>query len=149
MSNIVVQKVRETETLPGPLADEIESLSARIRQRAYELFAMRGGSAGRELDDWLQAEREVMWQPGTELSERETEFQARIYAPNLEPKDIRIIALPRAILLEAEAPQRGEPKRISRIDLWAPVDPDRVTARLDSGLLQITAAKVRQQALAA
>ena len=31
----------------------------RIRQRASEIYKGRGGSPGRELDDWLQAEREM------------------------------------------------------------------------------------------
>jgi hypothetical protein len=31
----------------------------QIRQRAYEIHKARGGAAGRELDDWLQAEREL------------------------------------------------------------------------------------------
>ena len=31
----------------------------QIRQRAQEIHLARGGAAGRELDDWLQAEREL------------------------------------------------------------------------------------------
>lgn len=31
----------------------------RIAQRAYELFLNRGGQDGGDLDDWLQAEREL------------------------------------------------------------------------------------------
>jgi hypothetical protein len=31
----------------------------QIRQRAHEIHLARGGAAGRELDDWLQAEREL------------------------------------------------------------------------------------------
>jgi hypothetical protein len=30
-----------------------------IRRRAYEIFLERGEQPGRELDDWLQAEREL------------------------------------------------------------------------------------------
>jgi len=30
-----------------------------VAQRAYELFLERGGSHGRDLDDWLHAEREL------------------------------------------------------------------------------------------
>jgi Protein of unknown function (DUF2934) len=30
-----------------------------IRRRAYELFLERGQVSGQELDDWLQAEREI------------------------------------------------------------------------------------------
>jgi hypothetical protein len=31
----------------------------RIRQRAFEIHQAHGGTPGRELDDWLQAEREL------------------------------------------------------------------------------------------
>ena len=31
----------------------------RIRARAYELFNLRGGQGGHDVDDWLQAEAEV------------------------------------------------------------------------------------------
>ena len=30
-----------------------------IRRRAYEIYLQRGQQPGRELDDWLQAEREL------------------------------------------------------------------------------------------
>ena len=30
-----------------------------IRQRAYEIYLKRGGQPGSELEDWLQAEREL------------------------------------------------------------------------------------------
>lgn len=30
-----------------------------IRKRAYEVFLGRGGAPGHEVDDWLQAEREL------------------------------------------------------------------------------------------
>jgi len=34
-----------------------------IRLRAYEIYLQRGGEPGREMDDWLQAEREL--EPGS------------------------------------------------------------------------------------
>jgi hypothetical protein len=40
------------ETLP---------LEERIQRRAYELYVQRGNQSGPELDDWLQAEEEVLW----------------------------------------------------------------------------------------
>ncbi len=36
------------------------SLEERIRRRAYELYVRRGRHSGRELDDWIQAEREIL-----------------------------------------------------------------------------------------
>ena len=41
-----------------PLIERLP-LEERIRQRAYELYVMRGNQSGSELDDWLQAEDEV------------------------------------------------------------------------------------------
>src|SRR5262245_16378982 len=41
-----------TASLPADLAE-------RIASRAYELARLRGFSPGHEVDDWLQAEREI------------------------------------------------------------------------------------------
>jgi len=39
------------ETLP---------LEEQIQRRAYELYIQRGNQSGSELDDWLQAEEEIL-----------------------------------------------------------------------------------------
>ncbi|MBZ5629852.1 MAG: DUF2934 domain-containing protein [Acidobacteriia bacterium] len=36
------------------------NLEEKIRFRAYELYRHRGGEPGRALDDWLQAEAELL-----------------------------------------------------------------------------------------
>jgi DUF2934 family protein len=36
-----------------------EVTDEEIRQRAYEIYLDRGATPGLELDDWLQAEREL------------------------------------------------------------------------------------------
>ena len=36
-----------------------ETTPQRIQERAYELYVNRGQEPGHELEDWLQAEREV------------------------------------------------------------------------------------------
>jgi hypothetical protein len=35
-------------------------LEERVRQRAYELYVLNGNQSGSELDDWLQAEEEIL-----------------------------------------------------------------------------------------
>ena len=37
----------------------VECVPELIRKRAYQLFESRGRQPGHELDDWLQAEREI------------------------------------------------------------------------------------------
>jgi hypothetical protein len=44
----------------GKIVLRVTSREHEIRGRAYELYLARGGQPGRELEDWLQAERELM-----------------------------------------------------------------------------------------
>ena len=37
----------------------VEPRIERIARRAHELYEARGGTHGRALEDWLQAEREI------------------------------------------------------------------------------------------
>jgi hypothetical protein len=43
----------------GKLVLRVASGEHGIRTRAYELYLARGAQPGRELEDWLQAEREL------------------------------------------------------------------------------------------
>jgi hypothetical protein len=62
-------KDKRNETLElhtGPIQSHAEDTSANhtpsrdeIRLRAYEIYLEHGGLRGNELDDWLQAEREI------------------------------------------------------------------------------------------
>ena len=45
--------IEEREGLPHSMREQ------EIRNRAYELYLLRGGQPGYELEDWLQAEREL------------------------------------------------------------------------------------------
>jgi hypothetical protein len=53
------RNIRETATTSQALGPS-ESLEARIRVRAYEIYLDRGEQDGSELEDWLRAEREVL-----------------------------------------------------------------------------------------
>ena len=46
-------KAEEREVLPRSTREQ------EIRFRAYEIYLQRGGQPGSELEDWLQAEREL------------------------------------------------------------------------------------------
>lgn len=39
---------------------EILPLEEQIRLRSYEIYIQRGNESGSQIDDWLQAEREVL-----------------------------------------------------------------------------------------
>ena len=54
-----------TGTKPTPIVEtpkeipQNESTTEQIRQRAYDIYVSRAGAAGDEVQDWLQAEREL------------------------------------------------------------------------------------------
>ena len=45
--------------MPAPARAKETPVEERIRRRAYELYVQRGSQSGSELDDWLQAEKEI------------------------------------------------------------------------------------------
>jgi hypothetical protein len=50
-----------TARVPGN-PTQAHSMEEKIRFRAYLTFEKRGGEHGRDLDDWLQAEAEILQQ---------------------------------------------------------------------------------------
>ena len=154
MSTVTVHKIREANDASPPFLEPIDRLFDEIRQRAFSLFEERGRVSGHDLDDWLQAEREVLWSPPAELIEREKEFQARVAVPGFEAKDIRITALPDAIVIEADAETKqeksgedvllsefGARKFLWRFNLPSPIDLGKTTATLEKGILKLVAVK--------
>jgi hypothetical protein len=45
---------------PSPKPSQSSNIEERIRRRAYELYEQRGREDGFALDDWLQAEAEIL-----------------------------------------------------------------------------------------
>ena len=50
------QKKKVNGVAPG---DDALSVQKNVALRAYELYLQRGGVNGHEVEDWLQAEREI------------------------------------------------------------------------------------------
>jgi hypothetical protein len=51
--------VGQFQSAPTIHTPKLPPTREQIRQRAHEIFVARGGEPGRELEDWLQAEREL------------------------------------------------------------------------------------------
>lgn len=151
MLNVAVQKYAGREDLPAGIFEAVQSLLSEIERRAFGMFQRRGGADGWDLDDWFQAERQLL--PEAELIEREQEFRLRVALPGYEPKDIQVVLLPDSILVQAKAarPIEGEEARVRfsefkeeasrRFELPHAIDVDKVVAKLDKGILHVTAAK--------
>lgn len=155
MSKVKVYQAKDAnEDVSNPVFGKVEEALDAIRRRAFELFEQRGCEPGADLDDWLDAEQDLFFVPHAELVESVEGFRVTVTAPGFDAGDIDVIALPRELLVEAKTERRFEPRRGSmragaletrtlyrRFDLTAPIETDKVTARIDEGSLTIEAPK--------
>ena len=58
-NQITERQATSTEAETGEISVGNSSRDEEIRRRAYEIYLERGEQPGRDLDDWLQAEREL------------------------------------------------------------------------------------------
>jgi HSP20 family protein len=158
MSNqIRVEAYRDESALPPTLCEEMKALADTIQERAFSLFQSRGGGNGGDVDDWLRAERDVIWSPAVELTENDRDFRARIALPGFDEKDLKVTAAPETLIVEAEITHTHEgrnggvllcefsDKRLfRRLELPTPINVDKVTATLDRGILLVNAPKAAQ-----
>jgi HSP20 family protein len=157
MSNVAVEKCPDSGALPETLWQRMNAIADEIRQRAFGLFERRGQTIGSDLDDWLQAEREVVWSPASELVENKDDFRARVALPGFDAKDLEVTATPSGLIVRAESNHTHGGKEGSvcfcefsgkalfrRLDLPSEIDVNKVTASLDKGILEIDAPKATQ-----
>ena len=71
-------------------------------RRAYEIFESRGSLLRADLDDWLSAERELVWRPAIELTEKNNEFLLTVAVPGVDTKDLQVEATDEDIVIQAE-----------------------------------------------
>lgn len=159
MSHVAIEKVDEKKLGTASVFQEIEALSERIRQRAFEIFEGHKGGEGFATEDWLNAERDLLCSCESELVEQDSKFEVRMNAPGFEPGEVKVTALPDALIVSASSSHTHENKEgnvrfcefgqktlFRRFDLPEPINLDKVTADLNKGVLHLTATKAKQEA---
>jgi HSP20 family molecular chaperone IbpA len=143
-----------------PISAENEAIQNRIRERAYELCQQRGHT-GREMDDWLTAESEIISVPPAELIEKDGTFQVRFAIVGIDLQDMRVMTSPDQMLVRADYRYRPEPEgRIHLSDFKCstvfrsvqfpePIDVNRVDVEYQDGILRVTAVKARVEEMRA
>jgi hypothetical protein len=53
------QAIGAPQTDPTTGVRQVEPTTEQIAQRAYELYQARGGTEGQDIEDWLEAERQL------------------------------------------------------------------------------------------
>jgi HSP20 family protein len=135
-----------------------ETLDA-VSRRAFEIFDHNGRRSGRELDDWLQAEGELLHPMHVDISETDRALTVRAEVPGFSEKDIEVSVEPRRLSISGKR-ESGEEKRKGKtvysercsdeifrvVDLPAEVDAasSAVKATYDRGVLTITLPKTER-----
>ncbi len=152
MTKLIVRKYEPEELGALTFLDEMDQLMELVRRRAFGLFEDRGCVPGSEMEDWLRAERELVWSPRSELINEEEQFRLRLAVPGLEERELQVTAMRDGIVVQSESTQEkssktaefsefSNKKLFRRFELSEVINPDKVQATLDRGILEIIAPK--------
>lgn len=133
------------------LFEDMENLTRQIAQRAFSLFQERGGLDGRDWDDWLQAEAELLRTVPIEIVEADDGYSIRAEVPGFNAKEITVQAEPTSIYIHGKIERKQENKKGAevrysevsssevsrRVDLPRSINPEKVTATLTKGVLEL------------
>lgn len=162
MTAVTVHKAAKEADRTLPIFKDIESLTQRIRDRAFAMFAARSFQQDWALNDWLTAERELCW-PTSELVESDQAYMLSVAMAVFKARDIAVTATPRELIVHAAVEQTRSQKATSkaervcwsefrsndvyrRVELPAEILVDKVSARYEHGLLKISAPKAKRPA---
>jgi HSP20 family protein len=135
--------------------DELEALNRETAMRAFGLFQQRGHADGRDMDDWLRAEAELLRPVPVEMSESGDSYTIRAEVPGFDAKHLNIQADSNSIYIRGKNEQKKEERKdgevkyselsatelCRRIALPSSINPEKISARLTNGVLEITLPK--------
>lgn len=136
------------------LVDQVEETFNALARRAYQIFEGNGRAFGRDLDNWLRAERELLHPVVVNITESDTSFELKAEVPGFSEKEIEIGVEPRRVTITGKRETKKEEKKgkaicsesysdqiLRMIDLPAEVETDKATASLKHGILELTLPK--------
>ena len=142
------------QTSQTSIFGRMEELHDAIARRAFEIFEGKGRWPGRELDDWLRAESELLHPMHLELMESDNHLTVRAEVPGFSAKELEINVEPRRLTISGKRETKDEAKKgntvyselcacetLRVVDLPAEVDISNVAATLKDGILNIKMTK--------
>ena len=137
------------------LLEQIEKTFNNLSCRAYEIFEGNGRAFGRDLENWFQAEKELLHPIHLNMTETDDSIEVKAEVPGFSEKELEISIEPRRLTITGKRESKKEEKKgktvyaercsdqILRIlDLPVEVEADKVTATLKNGVLEFALPKV-------
>jgi HSP20 family protein len=139
----------------GSVFDQIQDTFNALSRRAYEIFEGNGREFGSDLENWFQAERELLHPVHVSVEEFDDSFAVRAEVPGFSEKELEINLEPRRLTITGKREAKKEEKKgkkvyaerccdeiLRMVDLPAEVETDKVNATLKNGVLEFTLPKV-------
>ena len=122
--------------------------------RLFEGFLNRAGMRPWTESPWFEATEPGQWLPAVDVSETDAEIHVRAELPGIDPKDVDVSVSEDRLVISGEKKSASEKTTdgwthreshfgsFSRaLPLPGPVDPAKVTARYDKGVLTVALSK--------
>ena len=155
MPNVSVRNVKEGERAAVPVFNKSFERFDQIQKRAFELFEKRNCEPGHAVEDWLMAEKEILGSSAPEFSDNGNSYEFRVELPGFDVRDVRVIATADEVIVHAATEKERQLEEedglwtelrssdvYERIQAPNPIEPGKVEAALEQGVLRITAPKL-------
>lgn len=137
------------------LFDQIDETLNALARRAYEIFDGNGRVFGRDLDNWFQAERELLHPVSLNITETDEAFRVKAEVPGFTEKELEVAAEPDRVTITGQRESSKEEKKAKTVcsencsdhilrilSLPSEIEAGKVTASLKNGVLELTLPKV-------
>jgi HSP20 family protein len=135
----------------GDLTNPITEIYNSIARRAFEIFEDNGRVSGSDMENWLQAESELLHPADINIVDAGDSLDVRAEVPGFTTKDLEVSVEPECLTImgkretKEEREKEGKPvysecyadEILRVIDLPVPVDTAKVTATLKDGVLEL------------
>lgn len=138
----------------GTIFDQIQDTVNALSRRAYEIFEGNGRAFGRDLEDWFQAERELLHPVHVSIEESDNSLAVKAEVPGFSEKELEINLEPRRLTITGMREAKKEEKQgrtlyaerccdqvLRIVNLPSDTETDKVTATLKNGVLEVTLPK--------
>jgi len=133
------------------LSDPIAEIYNTIARRAFEIFQDNGSVFGNDLENWLQAESEVLHPAHVNIVDEGDSLDVRAEVPGFTTNDLEVSVEPECLTITGKRETKQEREKDEKpvcsecyadeilrvIDLPVPVDTAKVTATLKDGVLEL------------
>jgi HSP20 family protein len=135
---------------PKDLFERLDRIYDAIAHRAFDIFEGNGRNFGHDLENWIQAESELLHPVKVNMTETERTFTVHAEVPGFTAKDLEIQVEPRRLTISGKketSSQQEKGKAVFQeyhsnevmrvLDLPVEVTTENVTATLKNGVLEL------------